>query len=390
MNGSRRVFLVPSGYNFRAVLAFCRALQDAGHTPAVVACTTSDPIFNTRFASNVVFTRTSRTLELDDFARAARAACGLSRADRCVLAPTSEFFVRWAYRNRAGLEDVGCDLPLPAESAYLTVTDKAAFTRFARERGLAVPAEIPSAAALRLPAVAKPRQNVSPDGRSLYPWLLRTAADLERFSAQEHTEDFFFQEWIEGRSFYLLFHLPQHGAATVYSQENLAQQPGGKSIVLARGARLHETAEADRWADALRAAGFHGLVMVELRQRDSEYVLIEANPRLWGPLQLCLEGCPALLMNYIAEQTGLSAGTAEIRPGTNHPYYLWLGGVSHGVAADWHGEVPAFPRLRLLSHLGADVYFRRDSWRHFFAERRRPSAAPAARELRPVPVPAVS
>jgi hypothetical protein len=366
-----RVFLVPSGYNFRAVLAFCRALRSAGSSPAIVACTTDDPIFRTSFARDVVYTRAGRALETADFAMAVCAACLRSGATRSVLAPTSEYLIRWAFAHRAALADAGCDLPLPDETAYLRVTEKAAFTSFARDQGLPVPRELPQLVDGCLPAVAKPRYNFSPAGRSLYPWLLRTTGDLERFKQQENPADFFFQEWVDGRSFYLLFHLSVRGGTTVFSQENLAQQPGGKSILWARAANLHETPEAKRWADTLRAVGFHGLVMVELRQRGTDYVLIEANPRLWGPIQLCVDGCPHLLGSYIAEHTGIVPAARAAAPDRPCASYLWSGGIARMGDLVWHGPRPRFPRLALLGQATNDVYFRPDAWRHFFHELRR-------------------
>lgn len=385
----RATFLVPSGYNFRAVLAFCRALRAAGQTPAIVACTSDDPIFRTEFAREVVYTRASRHLELPGMAAAAMAARIRASADRVVLAPTSEFLVRWALRHRQELAGFGCDLPLPAEATYLRVTDKSLFTEFCRGRGLPVPAELPRVLTpADLPAVAKPRWNVAPDGRSLYPWLLRTAEDLARFYLETQPEEYFFQEWVEGRSFYLLFHMPREGQPTIYSQENLAQQPGGKSIVLARSAKLHLRSEAGRWADALRAAGFFGLVMIEVRERRGEYVLIEANPRLWGPLQLCVDGAPELLRRYIAEYTGVPMPvTIGPRPGPVH--YLWWGG-AESAAPVWHGRTPWFPRFTLWRHLRSDVFLRPDSWSHFFHERKelRPtSAAPFPKDTVLIPTP---
>ncbi|MEO5927661.1 MAG: hypothetical protein ABIP96_03255 [Patescibacteria group bacterium] len=365
--GVDRVFLVPSGYNFRAVLAFCRALRKAGLSPAILACTAADPIFRTRYSGDVVFTRADKTLRVADFSAATAAALARTRAKRCVLAPTAEYLVRWALQNRQALEIAGCDLPLPDESAYFCVTEKAAFAQLCKSQGLPIPNELPIASEANLPCVAKPRWNVSPSGRSLSPRLLRTKSDLAAFAVEERIEDFFIQEWVEGTSFYLLFHLPKNGPAVISSQQNIAQQFGGKSIVLARSATLHLGPEAAKWERALRTARFHGLVMVEVRQRGDEYVLIEANPRLWGPLQLCVDACPRLLMSYIAEFSEVLSPLAKKGFQDRAATYTWIGGVGTGMV-DWHQARPSFPRLSLWRHLYADVYFQRDSWRQFFHE----------------------
>lgn len=376
-----KVFLVPSGYNFRAVLAFCRALEQAGHVPAVIACTGDDPIFRTWFAETVVFTRASRKLDLEEFVEAIAAARARFGVDHCVLAPASEFLVRWALQHREELAAAHCDLPLPDRATYLRVTDKASLTTFCGARGLPVPRELASAE--RLPCVAKPRWNVAPDGTSLYPWLLRTREDRLRFEREAQPEHFFFQEWVEGRSLYLFLHLPRAGRATAFSQENLAQQPGGKSVLLARAARLHEnTREVAAWEEALRAAGFHGVAMLELRQRDDgECVLIEANPRLWGPLQLCVDGCPPLLRGYIEEHLGRSPMARAVESNCPRATYLWSGGFAAGEPV-WHGTKPRRAWFARLRHAVADVYLRADSWRQFFHEHRF-SRAIAPKEIHP-------
>src|SRR5690606_28310251 len=102
------------------------------------------------------------------------------------------------------------------------------------------------ASAAHLPLVAKPKTNVSADGCSLYPQLLLTRDELERFQAASDELEYFFQEFVRGDSVYLLFYIPRSGAdAIVWSQRNLLQQPGGKSMICASPATLHETEFAD-------------------------------------------------------------------------------------------------------------------------------------------------
>jgi len=351
-----RVFLVPSGENFRAVLAFCRALRRAGLEPAIVASSSDDPIFRTAYARHVVEVRTRRELALDDLAPAVRAALVRTGAPRCVLAPTSAAVVRWALLYRAGLARMGCDLPLPYESIHHRVADAAELAAFCRQRGVNVPRDL--GAEPSLPCVARPRR----DGNGFNARLLRTPAELARFRAgHARSGDFIFEEPIEGASFSLLFHLPRTGEATVYSQENLARQRESGAAVLARAATLHRLAEAQRWENLLRAAGFDGLVQIELLRRGDDYVLMSATPQFWDSLQLCVDGCPALLMNYIAEHAGVIVPVAARRPAVRTPRYAWTTGMLHGAA-------PRAAWLRLSHHWRADVFLRRDSWRQFVAE----------------------
>jgi hypothetical protein len=221
--------------------------------------------------------------------------------------------------------------------------------------------------------VAKPVLNLTPDGRSCYPWLLRNAKDLEAFQAAARPEDYFFQEWISGESVYLLFHLGRHTPNVRFSQRNLAQQPGGKSIVLAEAAEFHLTPLAEEWEETLRLAGFYGLAMIELRiSASGEAVLIEANPRLWGPLQLAVDYCPALLETYFDDTLGPVSHRRQNVSARRDASYLWLGGARQtwraGGELTWHIPRPHHPRSTILRQLPSDVYLRRDTFRWFLRE----------------------
>ena len=75
-------------------------------------------------------------------------------------------------------------------------------------------------------------------------------------------------------------------------------------------------------------AGFHGLVMVEVRRcrRTGRAVMIEANPRMWGPLQFMLDQQADPLTPLFADH-GIEAAVPAVR-GVASPYYFWSGGLS--------------------------------------------------------------
>lgn len=369
-----KAFLVFSGFNLRAVVAFCRALQRAGRGFRIIACTPSDPIFTTSWRSAVAATREREALDWDDIARCIRQASDSQGIKAWFIAPSSEFFIRWALERREMLAASGCSLPLPDRAVYLMVSDKRPFSEFCRRRGLRVPAEFPTPEAAGLPCVAKPVANVTSAGTSLYPWLLRTPEDLAKFRAATPSPgEYFFQEWVEGESVYLLLHLDRQGPSVRFSQRNLAQQPGGKSVVLAEPAMFHLTAEANDWEDALRAAGFFGLVMVELRVAPAcRSVLIEANPRLWGPLQLTVDCCPPLLEAYFDDILGPLPRSRPPASPTGKTAYLWWGGAREtwgtGGSLTWHMPPPKRARWKLLRRIFSDVYLRRDTFLWFWRE----------------------
>ena len=78
----------------------------------------------------------------------------------------------------------------------------------------------------------------------------------------------------------------------------------------------------------LRDQNFFGLVMVEVRldEYNGHYYMIEANPRLWGPLQFCVDNnvdlFGAMLRDYGFE---ISKSLSSCDPAT---HYFWSGGLT--------------------------------------------------------------
>jgi hypothetical protein len=157
-----------------------------------------------------------------------------------VVCPTSEFFDLFMLQHPALFARHQCHIPLVDLATYRLVSNKESFTNLCAQHGLAVPQVWQKPEALAYPFVAKPRDNLGENGRILYPYLIFNNANWQQFLAHESVDTYFFQEYITGRSFYLLFYLSRSGTVTAFSQENLAQQAGGKSIVLARSAHIHE------------------------------------------------------------------------------------------------------------------------------------------------------
>ena len=218
------------------------------------------------------------------------------------------------------------------------------------------------------PFVAKPHMNITADGRSLYPILIRSSDEWDTArSTIGSLSDYYFEALIEGPSHYLLYYLPADPASPVFSwsQRNLLQQPGGKSMLFARSDTLHTTPTSDRIVSMLRGDGFHGLAMVELIRSGSEYVAIELNPRLWGPMQLLRNAGSHLLRAFVED--AVHGRITSANPAAGHAAsYLWLGGLCAGMV--WHQPRPRFPWLSLSRRLTGDVYLKPDTLGMFVNE----------------------
>lgn len=352
-----------SGYNTRAVVALCRWAAATGVPLHLAATGADDPILRTAHASRVFVQRRTAALDLDQVATWIHQLCRQHGHEQLVIAPSTEYFNRFLLQHRPAIEAAGGIVPLVDEALYGQVSDKAAFATMCAAHGIAVPRafeELPT----QLPFVAKPRHYGASRSGQVKPYLVFSAAERERFLQREAVQDYLFQEFVEGRSLYLLAHIARDGEVTACAQENLLQQPAGGSIVLARADDFHRSAEAARYLQMLVGAGFHGLVMIEVRLcRDSgRAVMIEANPRMWGPLQFMLDQqVDPFTPLFAAHGVQVQAPAPGGRPPAL-PYYFWSGGLATGAGpCTFHGFSAAdfvddYARIALC-----DLYARDDT-----------------------------
>ncbi len=328
-------FLIFSGHNERAVVTLCRYFTRAGLRVAIVSGGPNDAIHRTEYARQVVFERIDRVVDVGLLAHLARCIEG-----RLVYCPTTEFINDFVLRHRDELSSSGLQIDLPPREAYDTLTGKwSSQAALAGLPGLRLVPSLPFET-LQAPCVIKPFVNTAA-GRVHYPVLCTTPRALNLALGTLEREHYFAQPFISGQSYYLCAYLGRDGRAVSYWQENLLQQPGGKSIVLARSCANPGLDEAALFA-RLSALGYHGPLMLEVIGNEDGLHYIEINPRFWGPLQLALDTCPELLRRFAAEAgaTGLplAATTTSSRP----HYFAW----SHGARTP---ELHHYPSARSLA-----------------------------------------
>jgi predicted ATP-grasp superfamily ATP-dependent carboligase len=364
---SKQTVLVLSGYNIRAVIAFCRWATAHEVDFYIVARDEQDPIFLTEYKEKVFIVRESLELRPDILRSWIEILIKQHHYQRVLILPVSEYFNRFLLRNRSAIEMNDCVIPLVDETIYKTISDKIHFARLCDSYGLMIPREFEGLPP-RLPFVAKPRTYFSIKGHQLIPYLIRDESDLQQFLANEETADFFFQEFVQGQSFYLLAYISESGHDRFFSQENLMQQSGGKSIILARQSDFHRSHTAHRYVEMLHNVGFSGLIMVEVR-RDSvgRDVMIEANPRLWGPMQFIVDNDIDLFGRMLE-----AYGFEIFEPNGEQRFashYFWSGGITEAAQPvaffNYSAEqfVADFPFLRVQ-----DIFFRADTLNLFLHE----------------------
>lgn len=368
------IFLIFGGKNDRACYAMARAITRLGERLAIVALTTNDKLLLGSYRKYVVSVRPSPELSLTVLAyhvNLVRQATGITRI---ILVPTSEYFSTFLLEHRQLIEtELGCVIPLPPIDVYSQLTNKQTATKFFADHGIDVPQELTDIESMKMPFVAKPKKNIV-SGLSLYPVLVKSEEDMVKLRSASCLDFYFFQKFVIGRSYYILAYVARDHSVFLGSQENLAQQPYGKSVVLAIASDFHRSDTSKRVLQAIAEIGFHGLVMLEFIVQGEQTLFIELNPRAWGPLNLCLDNQSNILEAFIGDWAYGDAYrfSPDRSDSSAKPRYLWLGGIiqslrQHGMI-DHKGIGVSGVVFQVLQSLFSDVYFRRDSWRVFLRE----------------------
>lgn len=311
-----------SGHNDRAVVALCRFLTAVGRPFFVVASHMTDAILRTEWRKHVLFQRTSP--ELNPQLMATVATQVRKKGFTPALCPTSEFLNRFVLDHKDAMQEQGWHWVMPQVDVYLDLSDKSRSPTLIQKLNGLSPPRIQPMGQWAAPCVLKPNTNVS-DGHVLYPRLCPTPAELQQAMTETHPQDWFSQEWVEGQSLYLCAFLDRFGCWSAFWQENLLQQAGGKSMVLARTCS-NPGVDISALMRGLSVMGYHGPFMMELiRDEKQQLHFIEVNPRFWGPLDLARRACPELLHRFLADIDGHELAQQESHT-TSDSYYAWAFG----------------------------------------------------------------
>ena len=364
--------LVFSGYNKRGVIAFCRVLKARGVSFAIIAKSEADTIFRSEYASEVVGIRHAAALVREDLVHQIRLARARLNADKYFIAPSTESLNRFLLANRQVFTAEDCIVPLVEESIYKQLSDKYRFTAYCQEHGVRVPQQIETITSF--PVVAKPGEYWSrKGGAALYPVIINDAAGYADFAENNDESEYFYQEYVGGQSYYLLYYFARDGEVLSYSQKNLIQQPEGKSVIAAVSCNIHKQTISSQYIELFSGLGYFGLVMVEVKLYQGEYYMIEANPRFWGPSQLFVDaGCP-LFEAYLSDfGVSFQADILEHQPSEDEVRYCWLGGMADTDGKQRELTFHDYDRESFMKQfpewLAADVYNRPDTNNLFMDE----------------------
>ena len=358
--------LVFSGFNSRAVIAFCRWANSSSIRYHIVSLGEKDPINLTYYRNYISFTRRNNDLNHKDIRYWITELIKKFGYKKIIILPTTEYLNRYLLQHREAIEQDDCIIPLVNESLYRKLSDKESFTNLCRDYGIDVPLryeDVPT----NLPFVAKPIKYQDENNVQLQPELIINKDDYISFLSKKNSESYFFQEFIDGESLYLLAYIGK-GSTHTYSQKNLIQQHNGGSIILAKPSDFHNSVTAKKYINMLHSINFTGLIMIEVRlnTKDNKYYMIEANPRIWGPFQLIIDSNIRLL-DAMMEDIGFEINKKGTKAHTKKIYYYWSGGLTKG-RETYHSYNRSDFIRNIKSIEKNDIFFRDDTLDLYYME----------------------
>lgn len=370
--------LLFSGYNQRAIIAFCRFSELANISFYIVSKDKLDSIYFSKYAQNIIAERSSKAISCDEIIRYKKLVLLKNPyLETLVIIPSSEYLNRFLVNNSSFLKSHQIIVPLVSKSLYENISDKYSFSKLCSQGKICVPKEISKKEAIKFthenfPIVAKPYKYFALDHQIYNPLIILNPQSYIDFCKNYDSRDFYLQEFINGLSYYLLFYISRDGQYSVYSQQNFIQQANGKSIIAAESSTIHESPISYIFYELFQSVDFYGLVMVELKLYQDKFYMIEANPRLWGPAQLILDSDMDLFYRF-AYDFGLLKTYPSLLYKSLQKYF-WMGGIlqdkSNGYNIKFHEYRKESFIKDLADFIKSDIYLREDTVKIFFQEMR--------------------
>lgn len=325
---SKNAILILSGYNNRGIIAFCRFFKENQIPFFIVSSGKGDLINYTSYKENIIFERKNNQLEVTDFIKYKELILSKIQVENIVILPSTEYLNRFLLLNKMNLEKENFIIPLVEEQLYSEISDKYSFGNLCSENGIDIPKEYEEVSMSNIPFVAKPKHYFV-NGKTVNqkPVIINKSDDFEKFTALKSEADFYYQEFVGGKSFYLLYYFDNEGKYSVYSQQNLIQQDNGLSIIGAVSSDFHQKEISDKFAVLFLEKKYRGFLMIEVKEYNGKIYMIEANPRIWGPSQLVNDSKMDLFYKFAVDYDLLKSDKkADVNYKTNVKYF-WSGGI---------------------------------------------------------------
>ncbi len=309
-----------SGYNMRAVIAFLRVAIKYKVPVIIIATSKEDIIFQTKYSKFVAYTREKN--DINSIKDIPKIITNMFSYTKYIILPSTESLNRFILENRDYFMSYNFYIPLVEKELYEKISNKKTFYELCKNNYLEVPEEISKIDGTTFPVVLKP--NYYNYDNPLKPIIFFDFNDFKNYMDKDYKKsDWSIQQYVDGESFYLLYYFRPNGDWIFYGQKNIMQQPNGGSIITAL---IYNDdfleAVAKKYAQMILNSGFKGLIMVEVRKKHDKYIMIEANPRLWGPSQLFVDaGLP--LFEYFLNDVGFDIFIEKDYKINTDAHYYW-------------------------------------------------------------------
>lgn len=369
---NERGFAIFSGYNQRGIIAFCRFSTENNIPFYIISSGPDDPINDTQYEKNIVYTRKSAKMEVDAISDILLNLIQEKKLHQLFILPSSEYLNRFFLRHKNLFAKYNVNIPLVEEQLYNKVSDKYSFEKLCKKFDLHSPKEYDYEEVITFPCVLKPKRYLDTNSMQVLdkPIIVQNSKHLKKALTNLDQSKYYLQEYIDGNCLYLLFYISKKKDHVIYSQENLIQQDNGRSMIAAIPSTLHTQPISDRFLNLFTEIDFTGLVMVELKYHDGKYYMIEANPRIWGPSQLFLDADIPIFHRFVEELGFHTTSSSETK--NESIKYFWYGGINQDLSLDnqikFYNYSPQQLVDELTEWLKQEIYRRDDTHQVFFHE----------------------
>ena len=352
-----------TGYNQRAILAFIRTLDRQNIDFSIVAKHCDDEIFLTKYSKNIIAQRCKKELDLNDIETCLKKIKKTKNVNKLLIIPSTEALNRFLLENRTFFQNLNCKIPLIDKNTYELISDKLTFTELCKKNNINIPQNI-ECKIENIPFVAKPKKYFNKNNEIFSPVLILNKADYKDFTKKYDLSNFYYQEYVEGESYYLLYYFSKNGEIIKFSQKNLVQQSEGKSIVASIPSTIHDSFVSKKYEILFKELKFFGLIMIELRKSKDRFYMIEANPRFWGPSQLFVDA-GLNFFEYFLQDNDINIAISDQNINKNAKYF-WNGGFDKNVVyfglnkTDFFNEYIDFFKYEIYNRLDSIEIFQKE------------------------------
>jgi len=282
-----------------------------------------------------------------------------------VILPTDEVYIRLILENRDELFNYGITIRCPGIEQYELVSNKKSFVELCAKYGIQTPPWVDFPDLFQEPFVMKPQSSARQSNVLTFPFLVENPKSFQLLLQQKLDLGLHFcQKYIDGPGYYYCAFY-EHGVKKLaFTQVNTCQQPNGKSVIKAQPAQIPETLREK--IDFLFAdLRWDGVMMFEVKihLKTGSFYAIECNPRIWGPIQLCLDNG----YDFFSPLIHVPSTQVPLSPPVYG--YLWL----NGYLAGWLTRLHTKTRFQVFDVPSKgirfrSVWFRKDTWLFFLVE----------------------